>query len=205
MADCRAPPSRALAALETEAPPEILEDITDPVYDTEYVEGDLGPVLMLRRSFFTPRAPTNDWLRNSIFQSSCTIAGKVCCFIIDSGSCENVISESVLSKLGLVTKAHPCPYKLAWLSKGSDIMVTRLGMVSLSIGSSYTDDVMCDIVPMDACHVLLGRPWQYDRSVFHDGRNNTCSFLFRGKKIVLMPSPAPKSPPSAPAITLLSR
>jgi hypothetical protein len=26
---------------------------------------------------------------------------------------------------------------------------------------------------MDACHVLLGRPWLFDRKIFHDGRENT--------------------------------
>ncbi|XP_042962357.1 uncharacterized protein LOC122296620 [Carya illinoinensis] len=40
---------------------------------------------------------------------------------------------------------------------------------------------------MDACHVLLGRPWQYDRSVIHDGRKNTYSLNIKGKKIVLVP------------------
>ncbi|XP_042950163.1 uncharacterized protein LOC122282277 [Carya illinoinensis] len=40
---------------------------------------------------------------------------------------------------------------------------------------------------MDACHVLLGRPWQYDRSVIHDGRKNTYSLNIKRKKIVLAP------------------
>ena len=37
----------------------------------------------------------------------------------------------------------------------------------------YKDKVLCDVIPMDVCHVLLGRPWQYDRNVVHDGRMNT--------------------------------
>jgi hypothetical protein len=40
---------------------------------------------------------------------------------------------------------------------------------------------------MDACHILLGRPWQYDRSVVHDGRKNIYSLSIKGKKIVLAP------------------
>ena len=27
----------------------------------------------------------------------------------------------------------------------------------------YFEEVLCDIMPMDCCHILLGRPWQYDR------------------------------------------
>ncbi|XP_023761648.1 uncharacterized protein LOC111910088 [Lactuca sativa] len=41
---------------------------------------------------------------------------------------------------------------------------------------------------MDACHLLLGRPWQYDRKVNHDGRANSYSFMFEGVKITLVPS-----------------
>ena len=27
-------------------------------------------------------------------------------------------------------------------------------------------------MPMDCCHILLGRPWQFDRHVVYDGRVN---------------------------------
>ena len=37
----------------------------------------------------------------------------------------------------------------------------------------------------EACHILLGRPWLYDRRVQYDGYTNTYSFLFSGWKIVL--------------------
>ncbi|XP_038701863.1 uncharacterized protein LOC119998593 [Tripterygium wilfordii] len=40
---------------------------------------------------------------------------------------------------------------------------------------------------MDVGHVLLGRPWQFDRIVVHDGRHNTYSFVFDKIKIVLVP------------------
>jgi len=40
---------------------------------------------------------------------------------------------------------------------------------------------------MDACHILLGRPWLFDRRVTHDGYLNTYSFSKDGKKITLAP------------------
>ena len=49
------------------------------------------------------------------------------------------------------------------------------------------DEILCDVVPMDACHVLLGRPWQYDRDVVHRGRVNEYELEHNGKKIVLKP------------------
>ena len=41
---------------------------------------------------------------------------------------------------------------------------------------------------MDACHLLLKRPWQCDRRVTHDGHTNTYSFFFNKTKVVLLPS-----------------
>ena len=44
--------------------------------------------------------------------------------------------------------------------------------MNFKIGS-YQDEVLCDVIPMDICHMLLGRPWQFDRHVVHDGHANT--------------------------------
>ena len=41
----------------------------------------------------------------------------------------------------------------------------------------YCDEVLYDVVPMHAGHIFLGRPWQYDRKVIHDGFKNTYSFV----------------------------
>ncbi|XP_022032214.1 uncharacterized protein LOC110933292 [Helianthus annuus] len=166
----------------------------NPVYDeeTEYekdvLTGDVGVNLVVRRSCYTPKADGDDWLKHNIFHSTCTILGKVCTFIIDSGSCDNLISEEAVQKLALKTESHPKPYKLQWLKKGGEVTVSKRALVSISIGSTYKDDVVCDVVPMDACHLLLGRPWEYERNIEHNGRSNTYSFLFGGVKITLVPS-----------------
>lgn len=41
---------------------------------------------------------------------------------------------------------------------------------------------------MDVCHLLLGCPWQYDRSVIHDRYRNTYAFVKNSVKITLGPS-----------------
>ncbi|GAV58165.1 hypothetical protein CFOL_v3_01699, partial [Cephalotus follicularis] len=56
-----------------------------------------------------------------------------------------------------------------------------------SIGKNYEDEVLCDVIPMDACHLLLGRPWQYDRSVKHEGRKNTYTVNKDERSILLTP------------------
>ena len=40
---------------------------------------------------------------------------------------------------------------------------------------------------MDACHLLLGRPWQYDSHTNHDGRKNTYSLYKDGQHYTLLP------------------
>jgi hypothetical protein len=58
--------------------------------------------------------------------------------------------------------------------------------LNFAIGS-YHDVVECDIVPMQACHILLGRPWQFDKNSMHHRRLNQYSFLHHDKKIMLHP------------------
>ncbi|GJR73904.1 putative nucleotidyltransferase, ribonuclease H [Tanacetum coccineum] len=55
----------------------------EPVYDEEpecekeYVSGDVGVNLVVRRSCLTPKADGDDWLKHNIFQSTCTISVKI--------------------------------------------------------------------------------------------------------------------------------
>ena len=66
------------------------------------------------------------------------------------------------------------------------MVVNQQVKVKLSIGK-YKDKVLCDVVPMEACHILLGRPWQFDRKVIHNGLTNEISLTHNGKKFVLQP------------------
>jgi hypothetical protein len=39
---------------------------------------------------------------------------------------------------------------------------------------------------MDVFHLLLGRPWKYDRNVIHDGRKNTYTLDKNGRMHMLL-------------------
>jgi len=65
-------------------------------------------------------------------------------------------------------------------------MVNKQVLITFTVGK-YQDEVLCDVVPMEATHILLGRPWQYDRQVLHDGLTNKMSFNFQGHKVILKP------------------
>jgi hypothetical protein len=60
-------------------------------------------------------------------------------------------------------------------------MVTRSVCVPFSLGS-YSDYADCDVIPMEACSLLLGRPWQYDIDSLHHGHSNNYSFMFKARK-----------------------
>lgn len=87
--------------------------------------------------------------------------------IIDSGSFENVVSKALVKTLSLEMKKHPCPYKIEWIKKGVATKVQEVCMVSFFIRKYYADEVKCNVIDMDACHVLLGRPWQFDVNTTH--------------------------------------
>ncbi|KAL5758490.1 hypothetical protein ACOSP7_021101 [Xanthoceras sorbifolium] len=67
-----------------------------------------------------------------------------------------------------------------------EVRVNKQVLVSFSIGK-YKDEVVCDVVPMNAGHILLGRPWQFDRHVTHDGYTNRYSFVLHKRPITLVP------------------
>nr|KYP35482.1 hypothetical protein KK1_043481 [Cajanus cajan] len=81
---------------------------------------------------------------------------------------------------------HPQPYHLQWLNKDEDTVVSQQVKVKFSIGK-YEDQVLCDIVPMEACHILLGRSWQFEKKTMHNGLTNEIIFTHKEKKFVLYP------------------
>jgi hypothetical protein len=106
--------------------------------------------------------------------------------IINSGSCNNLASTTLVEKLSLSTRKLSNPYHTQWLNDGGKIRVSRSVRVAFSIGA-YSDYVDCDVVPMEACSLLLGRPWQYDTDSLHHGRSNHYSLMFKGQKIIIHP------------------
>nr|GEZ30934.1 hypothetical protein [Tanacetum cinerariifolium] len=105
----------------------------------------------------------------------------------DRGSCENVVSMYMVEKLGMKTEDQPEPYQLTWFKKENTVKVSKRCLVQFSIGKSYKDKVWCEAIPMDAAHILLGHPWQFDTKTKYDMFQNTYSFKKDGVNIILVP------------------
>ncbi|XP_020682380.1 uncharacterized protein LOC110099531 [Dendrobium catenatum] len=182
-------PTRAhLQLIEGENDEEEEDDYETVEERPEDVVGDEGePVLcVLQLLLLAPRRPAKTQ-RNALFKTKCTISGKVCEVLIDTGCTENVISRAVVQSLQLKTTKSPNPYKISWVKRGIEMAVTDMCKVVFSIGKHYASEVLCDVVDMDVCHLILGRPWQYDVGAIFDGRANTYSFDWKGKRLRLLP------------------
>jgi hypothetical protein len=99
--------------------------------------------------------------------------------IIDGRSCNNLVSADLVKNLGLTMRPHKNPYHIQWLNDSGRAKVTQTARVHFSLGP-YSDFVDCDVVPMQACSLLLGRPWEYDNNAIHHGRSNTYTLMHNG-------------------------
>jgi hypothetical protein len=114
---------------------------------------------MMRKALLTPEKEVESSVqRNRLFRTACKTKGRVCKVIMDSGRIDNLISMEMVEKMKLETIDHPSPYRVSWLQKGHQVTVTKQCLVEFKIGG-YNDKILCDVIPIDACHLLLGRPW----------------------------------------------
>lgn len=79
-------------------------------------------------------------------------------FNIDGGSCANVVFQSMVNKLKLAMSPYHNAYLIQWLNQGKCINISSQILLNFSISTSYKEEFWRDVVPMDACHVLLGMP-----------------------------------------------
>jgi len=104
------------------------------------------------------------------------------------------VSRALIDHLKLETKPHHHSYSIGWIKKDPSIKVTDLCHVPISIDEFYRDSIACDVVDMDKCHILLGRPWQHNIDATHKGKKNMYMFTWNGKRVGMRPIlPTPKS------------
>ena len=110
-----------------------------PLEDSD--EDDLAlPVaesLVIRRTLQVQiKEDESNQQRENIFHTCCYMQSKVCGLIIDSGSCVNVCSTTLVSKLNLSIVKHAKPYRLQWLNDSGEVKVTKQVVVN-RIGMNY--------------------------------------------------------------------
>ncbi|XP_042466500.1 uncharacterized protein LOC122049106, partial [Zingiber officinale] len=157
----------AQGELESEDEDEIVEEVPQKEDSDDEQHAVIGDLLVARRVLNLQAKEEEGNQRENLFHTRCFVNNKVCSVIIDGGSCTNVASTDLVEKLSLPTRKHSRPYRLQWLNDCGEIKVTKQVLVAISIGK-YEDELLCDVVPMHACHLLLGRPWQFDQKEFEE-------------------------------------
>ncbi|KAI0529011.1 hypothetical protein KFK09_001556 [Dendrobium nobile] len=187
--ECPTRPQLQIVEGDNEEGVEYNPDTNDDVFEELTPDEGEAVVCILERLLLAPRLPTASQ-RNAIFRTRCTIGGRVCELLIDNVCTENVVSRSLVQALQLKTTKNPQPYKISLVKKGVEISITDMCRVNFSIGKSYVCEVLCDVIDMDICHLILGRPWQYDNGAIYNCRHNTYSFEWKGRKLKLLPHTA---------------
>jgi hypothetical protein len=142
--------------------------------------------IMVQRVLSAQPESSEKQQHHNLFQTFFAIENRRARVIIDGGSCNNLVSSDLVKKLGLTTRPRPHPYHIQWINDSGKVKVTHMVRVHFSIGM-YSDYADCDVVPMEACSLLLGRPWEYDTDARHHGRSNTYTFRHKDKNITLLP------------------
>jgi hypothetical protein len=75
--------------------------------------------------------------------------------IINGYSCENVVLIKVVQKLQHKIKKHPKSYKLNSLNQDIKVIIEKSCVVSFYISKINFDNVLCNVVFIDACHLFL--------------------------------------------------
>jgi len=157
-------------------PSEIEEENSEGAYPCE------RELIMIQRTFNNQSSVNLATQRENIFHTRYKVLENVCSFIVDSGSCCNCCSARMVEKLNLQLIPHPKPYKLQWINEDGELTVDKQVKVEFSVGN-YKDKVLCVVVPMEACHILLGRPWQFDKKTMHNSPTNEITFTHKEKKV----------------------
>ncbi|XP_076893727.1 uncharacterized protein LOC143545794 [Bidens hawaiensis] len=111
----------------------------------------------------------------------------VCTCVIDSGSCDNLISEKAVQKSALNTESYPKPYKLQWLKKWErpweydrsidydgrsnsysfmfgGVIITLVPSKPKQLATKHSGNLLTisqfedDLVETDSVFVLIGKP-----------------------------------------------
>lgn len=68
--------------------------------------------------------------------------------VIDSGRTMNAISKSAMAKFDFKPEPHPRLFKVAYVDQTS-LPVTHCYLVPLKLGLFLSEDIQCDVLPVD--------------------------------------------------------
>jgi hypothetical protein len=120
-----------------------------------------------------------------LFHFQIWVKGSPLQFIVDIRSQKNLISVEVVKRLGLSTTAHPKTYTIRWLHQGRDLRVSQQLRLRYNM-KPFTDEVLCDIAPLNVFDVLLGQPYSWKGHPVYESRPRVV-IIALGNKLYRIP------------------
>ncbi|KAA8535891.1 hypothetical protein F0562_030894 [Nyssa sinensis] len=148
-------------------------------------EADKSLSLMAMPKETSSSSPATIDEKEELFNVRIQIKQEVIGAIVDTGSQKNLISTSLVQKLGLDTIPHPKPYPLGWIQKDMELKIDRQCTFRFAITNQFIDEITCEVVPIDICQVIFGSPYLWDRDAIYYRRAQKYEFSKDGKKFIV--------------------
>lgn len=98
----------------------------------------------------------NKYLHNSILCSLYKLGNTKACLVIDAGCNDGLISQDMVESFKLKIYARYRACNIWWLGKGDEVHIQNMFLLNFFMGNAYKDSVWCNVMQIDATHVLLG-------------------------------------------------
>ena len=100
--------------------------------------------LMINKVLLKPKKEKEEPAqRKSLFKTMCKVQGKCFKMVISGGITDNLFSTEMVENISLKKIKHLVSYKVYWLHKGHQILVSEWFVVDFQI-DTYKEKIMCD-------------------------------------------------------------
>ncbi|PWA90212.1 hypothetical protein CTI12_AA103160 [Artemisia annua] len=159
--------------------------VNDVVELESVKEADKSLFLMTKQKEKSSTTKDKPDEKEELFTLNIQVKHEVIDAIIDPGSEKNLISATLVERLGLETTPHPHPYSLGWIKNDVDTQVNRQCKFRFAITNQFIDEVVCEVVPLDVCQVIFGSPYLWELDAIYFRRAQKYQFEKDGKKYLV--------------------
>lgn len=104
--------------------------------------------------------------QHKLFHTRCTVNQHFFTLLLIAVAARILLVGKLLSNWFLNIDKYPKPYTISWIKEVPEVTITERCKISFSIGK-YRDKIYCDVVDINACNLLFGKPWHFGLNACH--------------------------------------